>query len=80
MTAGLYYGGDDIPVGTYNIEWVSGSGNVFVGQYTKGDIVNEIFGKDSSWGYIKSYKNAYVGDGTEIEIRSNLKVRFKAKD
>lgn len=75
LTAGKYTGGDDIPVGTYNINWISGHGNVFVGRQ-----VNEMFGSDSSWGYIKSYKNAEVDYLTEIEISGNVKVQFKAKD
>lgn len=75
LTAGVYTGGEDIPVGTYNINWVSGNGNVFVGYQ-----VNEMFGSDSSWGYIKSYKNAKVESGTRIEIAGNVKVQFKSKD
>lgn len=75
LTAGVYIGGEDIPVGKYNINWVSGNGNVFVGYQ-----VNEMFGTDPSWGYIKSYKNAEVEYGTRIEIKGGVKVRFKAKD
>lgn len=75
LTAGLYVGGDDIPTGTYNINWISGSGNVFVGRQ-----VNEIFGNNSRYGYIKTYKNCDVSYGTEIQIKGNLKVQFKAKD
>lgn len=75
LTAGKYIGGEDIPTGTYNIIWVSGSGNVFVGRQ-----VNEIFGNNSRYGYIKTYKNAEVDYLTEIEIHGNVKVKFKAKD
>lgn len=78
LSAGKYTGGEDIPVGTYNITWISGSGNVIVGTY--GSEVNEIFGNNSRFGYIKSYKNCEISYGTEIQIKGNLKVTFKAKD
>lgn len=80
LTAGKYVGGEDIPVGTYNINWKSGSGNVVVRSATGKLSVNEIFGNKSAYGYIKTYKNCYVAYGTEIEISSNLKIQFKAKE
>lgn len=72
LTAGFYSGGDDIPVGTYNIIWISGYGNVFVGN----DVV-ETFGQGTY--AIKTFKNCYVGDGTEIKISDTVKVSFKSK-
>ena len=78
LTAGKYVGGDDIPIGTYNINWISGNGNVIVGLH--GSEVNEIFGSNSQYGYIKSYKNCDISYGTDIVISGNVKVQFKAKD
>lgn len=75
LTAGKYTGGDDIPVGTYNINWLSGHGNVIVDHARE---VNEIFG--TSTYAIKSYKNCNISYGTEIEIAGTVKVQFKAKD
>jgi hypothetical protein len=72
LTAGRYKVGKDIPEGTYDIVWVSGSGNCF----TQG--VNEIFGDNEKY-EIKQYKNAELGSGTEVKITSTLKVKFVSK-
>lgn len=73
FTAGKYTVGKDIPEGIYDIKWVSGAGNCFVGNE-----VSEMFGSDTKY-YIKEYKNAELKVTDKIEITSTLKVSFNPK-
>lgn len=72
LTAGHYIAGKDIPVGTYNITWISGNGNVMGGSIFRGGI-NEIFGTDSSYA-ITSYANCTLNQGEVLTIMDDLKV------
>ncbi len=75
FTAGNYTVGTDLPAGTYDIQWVSGSGNF----YKKGgSSINEIFSGDEQWG-IKEYKNASLKDGNTFEVSGNLNIQFILK-
>lgn len=67
FSAGQYIVGTDIPEGTYNIKWLSGSGDVL-------GAVDEMFGADED--SIKSYNNAYLSNGDKIKITGTLIVTF----
>lgn len=71
FTAGKYIVNKDIPAGMYDIVWVSGNGNCFAE-----DVIESFGNRD---GYLKTYKNATVPSGSEIEVSSDLKVKFVSK-
>lgn len=73
FTAGKYICGTDFPAGKYDIQMVSGRGNLFA----RGSMhINEIFGSNSSYGHIREYKNAVFQTGDELELKSSLKVNL----
>ena len=76
LTTGKYIVGEDVAPGKYDVILVSGNGNFFVDGSSH---VNEIFGTSSKY-YISEYKNLYLENGDEIELRSNLKVKFLLKE
>ena len=71
FTAGFYTVGEDIPVGKYNVEWISGSGVCVAGRMA------EIFGDRE--GDIKSFQNINLEAGNEIQVNSSLKIKFIQK-
>ena len=76
LSAGKYLVGRDIAPGLYDVKLVSGSGNFF----SRGtNYVNEIFGSRSEYRHIPEYNNLSLETGDEIEICSNLKVKFILK-
>ncbi len=63
--SGNYIAGEDFPVGMYDLEVVSGSGNVM------GTNLNEIMGTgDSYFGdlYVAKYDNHYFSEGDTLEV------------
>lgn len=60
--SGIYIAGTDFPVGTYDLEAISGNGNVFAGD------LNEIMGSDSNDFYISTYDNYTFEEGEELEV------------
>lgn len=72
LTTGKYVVGTDVSPGKYDVKLVSGSGNFFV---NGSSYVNEIFGTSSKY-YISEYKNLYLENGDEIELRSNVKIKL----
>lgn len=75
FTAGNYAVGADIAPGTYDIELVSGSGNLYAG--SPSNSVIEIFGDRD--GYIKEFKNAKLQTGGTVEVKGTLEIRFVKK-
>lgn len=76
LSAGKYIAGQDIPIGKYDVTWVSGTGNFFADNPT-GIGINEAFGENDN--FIKIYKNATFKSGNEIEVRGNLIVNLTSK-
>lgn len=70
FSSGNYKCGKHIKSGLYDVSLVSGSGNVFIGSE-----VNEIFGRDRSWGHITKVKHVLLSEGDEISL-SGVKVKF----
>lgn len=64
LSSGNYTAGVDFLAGIYDIRLVQGSGNVISSEAG----VNEIFGSNTDYGYIKSFKNAPFTEGAELEI------------
>lgn len=60
--SGIYIAGEDFPAGTYDLEAVSGNGNVFAGS------LNEIMGVDNDEFYLASYDNYTFEEGEELEV------------
>ena len=76
--AGVYTVGIDIPEGCYHVYALSGSGNAHVSDngHNDGDL-NEIFAVSRDYsGYITDFYNLYLYDGNELEITSDLLLRF----
>ena len=69
---------DNIPAGTYDIEWVEGNGNIICTSSSDHGI-NEIMGDytDTEFSnmYIKKFKNIILQDGDILEI-AELKVKL----
>ncbi len=55
LLTGVYYVGEDLEAGKYDMLWVSGRGNLFA-RTKNSPNVNEIFGTDERYGHIKEYK------------------------
>ena len=78
LSTGNYIVDRDIVAGTYDIIWVSGSGNL-VTRNANGRLgVNEIFG-DRTDRQIREFKNVILESGGSIEISSALTVKFVRK-
>lgn len=75
FSAGKYIVGTDIDEGTYDIQAISGGGNIFISPYE----LNEIMGVDDPDFYLEYYSNASLTVGSEIEIKSTLTVKFIPK-
>ena len=67
LTSGNYIAGTDFPAGTYDIETVSGSGNVSSSNLYEGGL-NEILGDGNDGFSIKKFKNAQLEEGVELTI------------
>ena len=74
FTAGVYTIGNDIEVGTYDVEWISGNGQI---SWNGKNIHSELMG--SRDGYIKRYSNMSVENGVKFEVTSDLKVKLVKK-
>lgn len=82
--AGNYYTDKDFDSGTYNIEYIEGTGMAFALGYSEGQLVNatvlvSVFNIDSD---TRSYKGAvlkegFTNEGTRINITGNLKIRLQ---
>jgi hypothetical protein len=80
LTAGKYVVGRDIDAGLYDAIALAGTGNfVVTGGYT-GLKVNEMFGLGDADFYNSQFNNLDLEDGDEIEINSNLKIKFEPKE
>ena len=76
LGAGCYEIGTDIPAGRYDIEAVSGSGNIW-SYGSNGRLgLNEIMGTKS--GYLSSYKGLKLEVGGELNISGDLVVKTTA--
>ena len=76
---GNYGASDNIPAGTYDIEWIEGMGNIICTSSTDNGI-NEIMGESSDMSElsktnIKKFRNLTLNDGDILEI-DELKVRL----
>lgn len=71
---GNYIAGEDFNAGTYNIEVISGNGNISSSNIYDGGI-NAIMGKSDSM-YEKKYLHIELPDGVELKISGGLKVKL----
>jgi hypothetical protein len=84
LTAGNYYGGEDIPVGRYDMVWVSGEGRYYVhradgsgmsGGYMKAEIIEPLsFNEKDSMRCMLTIMKA-----DRFEIMNSLSVRLIKK-
>lgn len=82
---GLYAAGDDFPVGTYNVTWIEGNGNIQTNPYDLYTGINEIMGEETASYeelqnlndrlYIRSFNNLILNEGDILEI-NDIKVRL----
>lgn len=70
ISAGNYAAGTDFKAGTYNLEAVSGTGNICTGDIE----VNEVFGLDEE--DVHEIKNVYLPEGAELSIDGNLTIKL----
>ena len=85
--AGNYYTDKDFDSGTYNIEYIEGTGMTFAlvnkeGQWVNATVLISVFNIDSD---TRSYKGAvlkegFTNEGTRIKITGNLKIRLQKVD
>ncbi len=85
--AGNYYTDKDFDSGTYNIEYIEGTGIAFAlvnneGQWVNATVLVSVFNIDSD---TRSYKGAvlkegFTNEGTKIKIDGNLKIRLQKVD
>lgn len=71
FTAGNYVVGEDIPMGKYDVQWISGLGNCITG-----DMI-ETFGDNEL--AIKEYKNVDLIPENKITVDGTVKIKFIAK-
>ena len=66
----------DLKPGTYNIYWVSGSGNVI--SHENGDFFDfiNLLMSDGKNGFVPEYKNAILNDGAKLQIE-NVTIELK---
>lgn len=74
LSCGSYYVGYNIPKGTYNLKLVSGSGNA------QSNELNEIFGTNKKYGYIKKYSNLELEEDDCLRIGGNLVLQISSSD
>ncbi|MCI8284349.1 MAG: copper amine oxidase N-terminal domain-containing protein [Firmicutes bacterium] len=67
---GNYVAGKDFPAGTYNITWVSGSGNVHSDDWK--NYVNLIMGSPSDDFYTQSFNNAKFNSGATLTVHGSM--------
>ena len=67
LTSGNYVVGTDLPAGTYDVEAVSGNGNVSSDNMYDGGL-NEILGDGSDGFSISKFKNANLEEGVTLTI------------
>ena len=77
LGAGNYIAGVDIPAGKYDLEAVSGGGNVNSDNIFTGGI-NEIMGVEDDDFYIKTYNNLTLEDGETLEISDTLVLKISS--
>lgn len=70
LSAGNYTAGKDFKAGLYNIEAVSGTGNLSTGDYE----VIEIVGLDEE--DVHEIKNVSINQGVELSLEGNLTIRL----
>lgn len=75
LTAGHYTFGVDFPYGTYNLEWISGLGNVMSSNMFSGGI-NQIFGSGNDGVSIKEFKNAKLTKDVILTITQDLRIKI----
>ena len=74
LSAGNYTAGIDLPIGTCDIEAISGTGNVSSSNMFSGGI-NEMFGVDDGTGlYTSSFKGMKMNKDVELHISGKVKV------
>lgn len=71
LIAGNYTVGVDIPIGTYTLTAISGSGNVSSSNMYNGGL-NELMGVTENNLYISTFSNAKLEDGVILYISGNL--------
>lgn len=81
---GLYAAGDDFPPGTYNIEWLEGSGNIQTDPFDLDRGINELMGEltvddtidnNESLFYIKKYNNLILYEDDILKI-NDIKIKL----
>lgn len=76
LTAGNYLVGTDLSAGVYSIEALSGTGNISSSNLFDGG-VNEMFGIDNGSGlFCEHIQNIELPEGTEFEVKGDLKIRL----
>lgn len=78
LSDGYYISGIDFPEGKYNIDIVSGNGNVSSSNMWDGGI-NAIMGLDDDDMYQKSYKNISLPEGEYLHVRGNICVKISSE-
>ena len=77
FTSGNYTAGVDFGPGTYDIEAISGTGNVYTDDFSLNAIMgNEQGMNDTINMYEKSYKNVQIADGVTLTV-DGVKIRIK---
>lgn len=75
---GHYGASDNIPAGTYDIEWIEGTGNIICSSgadYGINEIMGEYSESDLNKTLIKKFKNLTLNDGDILEI-DKIKVKL----
>ena len=67
LSSGHYTAGTDFPVGVYDIETISGNGNVYSSNMFDGGL-NEIFGAGNDGFSINKFKNAQFDEGIDVDV------------
>ena len=81
FTSGNYTAGVDFVPGTYDLEAISGSGNVYTSDHTLNAIMGneagvQVGNVNTSDFYEKTYDNIYIADGVVLSI-DGVKIRMK---
>lgn len=76
LTAGQYTVATDIPAGTYDIEALSGSGNLISSR----GILNEIMSSAPDENSTNICENIKLSTNTVLQVFSNLKIKISSKD
>lgn len=79
LTAGNYVAGKDIPVGTYNIVAVSGSGNVSSSNMFSGGL-NEVMGAENDGMSQQSFNGLKMDKDVTLSVSSNVVIHIVSED